>query len=320
MNKAERAERNAAIVNAYERGDHVSSIAADFKLSTHVVYSVIKVAKLEGRVTRTRRSSHVDQAESDKRVQEFLALYEQGLSFQRIGEKYNITGEAVRRAMARSSYGVPMARSAAFYGNQRYEAFVAQHGDAINAAFKESRNITEVVDRFPDLSPSMIRRVLSSKSKVSIQTRPSRALWPKEKILDLLRFVAGDRGQLSTGDYEKWRSSGALYEGKVPPTKIVICWRFGTWNDAIAEAGLRVTSPKRRVYTRSWNRDDAITAVRTYALESLAEGKRPTSSGYEKWSPSKEGFPCRATLGYASGGMTWSQMLHEALVAMDGEA
>lgn len=320
MNRAERTERNAGIVEAYERGDHVSLIAARFNVSIGVVYSVIKDARAEGLVTRTRRSSHVDEAERERRAQEFVDLYESGMSLQKIGTMYGLTGEAVRRVMVKGNVQLPEKRSAAYYSKLRFDDFVAKHGDAITVAFNETRNVAVVIDRFPDLSPALIRRFLSPKSKTSIQTRPSRALWTKEKILELLRFAADGREQFSTGDYDKWRNSGATFEGKVPPTKIVICWRFGTWNDAIVEAGLRATSPKRRVYTRSWNRDDALNAVRIYARESLANGERPTSSGYEKWSPSQVGIPSRATLGYASGGMTWSEMLREAFAELDGEA
>jgi hypothetical protein len=31
-------------------------------------------------------------------------------------------------------------------------------------------------------------------------------------------------------------------------------------------------------------------------------------------------MPCRATLGYSSGGMKWSEMLQEAFATLDGEA
>lgn len=320
MNKAERAERNAKIVEAYERGDHVSSIAERTNVSIGVVYSVIQNARTQGSVTRTQRSSHVDPAERKRRAQEFASLYQEGMSLQRIGKMHGITGEAVRRVMIQGGVELPEKRSAAYYSSLRYDEFVKTHGDAIAAAFDETRNVGAVISRFPDISSILIRRFLSPKSKASIQTRPSRVLWTKEQMLDLLKFAAGDRDHLSTGDYDKWRNSGAMFEGKVPPTKIVICWRFGTWNDAIIEAGLRAASPKRRVYTRSWNRDDALNAVRTYAREALANGERPTSSGYEKWSPSRDGVPSRATLGYASGGMTWSEMLREAYARLDGEA
>lgn len=321
MTRAEKAERNALIISAYERGDHVSAIAANFGVSLAIVYAAIKEGRAKGLVTRTHRSSSVDLEERAEKAKTFAALYESGMSFQKIGKMFNLTGEAVRRTMVRSGVELPNGtRDAAYYGELRYQSFVSEHGDAVNAAFEQERNFAAVVAKFPNVPSSHLRRLLEPKLNTSIHSRPSRAFWNQERIISLLKVVADGRDRLSTGDYDKWRDSGALYEGRIPPTKLVICWRFGTWNDAVAQAGLRPTSPKRRVYTRSWNRDDAVSAVRTYIRESLESGERPTSSGYEKWSPSKEGVPCRATLGYASGGMTWSEMLREAFATMGGEA
>jgi hypothetical protein len=155
---------------------------------------------------------------------------------------------------------------------------------------------------------------------MSIQKRSSTSFWTQSKIVELLKAIAGDRERLSTGDYDKLRNSGFLYEGKVPPTKLAICWKFGTWNDAVTAAGLKAIPSKRHVYTRSWSRDEAMNAVRVYVQDSLKTGRRPTAYGYEQWSPLKDGMPCRATLGYSSGGMKWSEMLQEAFATLDGEA
>ncbi len=320
MNKSERQKRNDEIISAYERGGHVSDVAKDFGVSTAVVYKIVACAKENGVITRTARSSHISDEQRQERAKTFISLYEGGMSLAEIGSAFDMTGEAVRRVIRRGIGLSPEVRTNTYYSERRYERFVSEYGEAVDATFDKTRNIQEVVKAFPLLSSKHIQRYLAPKAKMSVRRRPSRAFWTQAKIVDLLKVVAGDRERLSTGDYDKWRNSGALYEGKIPPTKLVICWRFDTWNDAVAAAGLKAIPSKRRVYTRSWNRDEAMNAVRVYVQESLDNGKRPTSYGYEQWSPSKEGMPCRATLGYSSGGMKWSEMLEEAFAALDGKA
>lgn len=320
MNRLERQKRNDEIVNAYERGGHVSEIAKDFNVSTGVIYNVVNDAKQRGVVTRTSRSSHINEEERQERVKVFIALYEGGMTLNEIGKAFGVTSETVRKTIRRGIGLAPEMRTTTYYGKRRYELFVSEHGDAIDAAFEKSRNIAEVVRAFPFLSEEKIRRYLAPKAHMSIRKLPSREFWTKAKITELLKFIAGSRERLSTVDYDKWRNSGLLYEERIPPTKLAICWKFGTWNDAVVAAGLTAIQSKRRVYTRSWNREEAMSAVRVYVQESLESGKRPTSYGYEQWSPSKEGMPCRATLGYSSGGMKWSEMLEEAYATLDIKA
>ena len=320
MNKSERQKRNDEIINAYERGGHVSDIAKDFGVSPAVVYKAVAYAKEDGVITRTARSSRNSEEQRQERVNMLISLYEGGMSLGEIGTAFGITGEAVRKAIRRGSGLSPEVRTGAYYSQRRYERFASEHGEAIDAAFDETRNIQEVLKTFPLLSERNIRRYLTPKLNMSVQKRQSKSFWTQDRVVELLKAIAGDRERLSTGDYDKLRNSGFLYEGRVPPTKLAICWKFGTWNEAVAAAGLKATPSKRHVYTRSWNRDEAMDAVRVYVKDSLETGRRPTAYGYEQWSPSKEGMPCRATLGYSSGGMRWSEMLQEAFATLDGEA
>ena len=320
MNKSERQKRNNEIINAYERGGHVSDIVKDFGVSSAVVYKIIASAKENGVITRTARSSHISDEQRQERAKTLISLYEGGMTFAQVGSTSGMTGEAVRKVIRKSIGLAPEVRTGAYYGERRYEIFVSEHGEALDAAFQETRNIQEVVRAFPSLSKERIRRYLAPKAHMSVRKIPPRTFWTQDKVVELLKFVAGSRERLSTVDYDRWRNSGLLFEERIPPTKLAICWKFGTWNDAVTAAGLTAIPSKRHVYTRSWNRDEAMNAVRVYVQESLENGKRPTSYGYEQWSPSKEGMPCRATLGYSSGGMKWSEMLEEAFAALDGKA
>lgn len=316
MNSSERSQRNALINDAYERGESVANIASATSTSEAVVYSVIRSGRKDGTVTRTSRSTYrtdpLKLAERQKRDASAVEMYESGMTLAEIGSLLGVSGEAARRIIRRTTGMSDEVKTSSYYKDRRYERFVAEYGEQVNAVFDEKRNMSEVIAHFPELKATYIKRLLKVKSKSVIQTRSARMHWTKERIVTLLKFVADGRDRLSTGDYDKWRNSGALFEGRIPPTKLVICWRFDTWNNAVEAAGLEPIASKRRVYSRSWNRDDAIKAVRLYASESLSTGKRPTSAGYEKWSPSKNGLPCRATLSYASGGMKWSDMLREA--------
>lgn len=325
MNSLERANRNRTIAEAYERGDHVTDIAKNLGTSKPVVYSVIRSARESGVVTRVVRSSNAEALtekalQRKERVDRATSLYEEGLTLVEIGVILGVTGESVRGMVRRNSGIDNSVRTASHYRERRYQRFVSLHGDAINRAFSEKRSMPEVISLFPDLRVTDVKRFLEPKANVVIQTRSSNMHWTEDRIVAMLNVAAGGRDSLSTGAYDKWRDSGVLYEGKTPPTKLVICWRFGSWNEAIRRAGLTATTSKRRIYTRSWTRDDAMGAVRTYVSEMLHDGKRPTSAGYEKWSPTKDGLPCRATLSYASGGMKWSDMLRETYASMDSDS
>jgi len=316
MNSSERSQRDALIKDAYDHGERIANIASATSTSEAVVYSIIRSGRKDGTVTRTSRSAYLADPEKvakrQKRNAAVVEMYESGMTLAEIGSSLGISGEAVRKIIRNSAGLSDEMKTASYYKERRYERFVNEYGEKVDALFDEKRNMAEVIASFPELKATDVKRFLKAKSKSVVQTRTSRMHWTKERIISVLKDAADERDRLSTVDYDKWRNSGALFEGRIPPTKLVICWRFDTWNNAIEAAGLDPISSKRRVYSRSWNRSDAITAVRTYASESLDMGKRPTSAGYEKWSPSKSGVPCRATLAYASGGMKWSEMLREA--------
>lgn len=317
MNSSQRSLRNAVVMEAYEKGERVATIASATDTSEAVVYSIIRSGRRDGTVTRTSRSAYRASpeklAERQRRDAAVVEMYELGMSLREIGSSLGLSGEAVRK-IVRLSVGISdEMKTSSYYKERRYERFVAEHGEELDAAFEEKRNLVEVIALFPELRKTHVRRFLKVKAKSEIRTRSSNMHWTKERMISILKVAADGRDRLSTVDYDKWRNSGALFEDRIPPTKLVICWRFDTWNNAVEAAGLNPISSRRRVYSRSWNRDDVVAAVRVYASESLEMGKRPTSAGYEKWSPSKSGVPCRATLAYSSGGMKWSEMLREAV-------
>ena len=93
-------------------------------------------------------------------------------------------------------------------------------------------------------------------------------------VLDALRNASAAEGEpLSADSYGRHQ---ARYGG---PTSVRIIQRFGTWNHACAEAGLR-TNPGRPSYRRGWTDAEMLGHVADYLR---AEGSTGSYAGYDAY-------------------------------------
>lgn len=306
MNTAERYERNKAVISHYNNEERINDIATTFGITMATVMNIVREGRDMGVVTRGPRSRRTNNTERDAGI---VQAYNAGDSMEKIGENYKLSRERVRQILG---YSGVKSRSMKEYFNNAYSTWTEQHGTEVTEVFEKTRSISKTIEELSDYSEVWVRRFLADRRNETVRTHGAERFWTNERIISSLQSASVD-GVLTIPRYAKWRISGATTEGKIPPTHTLIVWRFGTWNDALAAAGLRTSERKNhRIYSRSWSADDAIIAVKTYTHQSLRENVRPTLAGYEKWCHENPGNPSGSYLRYLTG-KPWADVLREAL-------
>lgn len=281
----------------------VIDIAIKHDLSVVSLSVIIRAARTLGKITWDGRE---DRSERNRSI---VAQYESGLTMESIAKSYNISRERVRQILADN--GVE-SRSLAKANEEAYKRWVLEYGDEVNQSFDVNRSINRTIAASHTHSPTWIRRFLSDRKHESIWTNSSEKFWNKERLLAVLKDASVD-GILTIPRYQKWRDSGVKFEGRTPPTHAIIVWTFGSWNNALLEAGLTSSGRNNnRVYSRTWSVDDAYSAVRIYSLEMKSAGRRPTFAGYGEWSHENPGHPSNTYIRVLTN-KPWSEVLREVM-------
>jgi hypothetical protein len=101
--------------------------------------------------------------------------------------------------------------------------------------------------------------------------------WTNEAIFEAIRSVAID-GRVSCTNYD----SAASRSGGTMPSRPTMIWRFGSWRNVVAAAGLRVVAENRpKVYRNRISEDGLLMALEDCAAEL---GHWPAAREYEQWS------------------------------------
>lgn len=297
-------ERNSQIIDAYNANEKVSDISKRHGVSDQTVLTIIRNARTEGLVTRQPRVQPRSEIAAD-RDERMIQMYESGSTLTAIGDYFGLTRERVRQIL--SAKGVRR-RTAAEHSSSVRERVMEQHAARIDALFDELRSVSRVASELKDsgIPVRWIEQHLAPRKKESLRTHHVPQLWTNEAILEVLREASRGTGTVTIPSYQKWRND-ALVGGRKPPTHSVIAWRFGTWRNALASAGL-VGQPPRRSYKRRWTREDAISAVSEYVSGLKDSDKRPTFSGYDIWSRTNPNVPSGAYIRLLTG-LSWSQVM-----------
>lgn len=206
------------------------------------------------------------------RNQAVVDAYLGGAPMAAVGAQFDITRERVRQILADA--GVP-SRTLSETNQLAYEAWVAEHGPALDAAFDERRSIQGVVAAHPGLRAAWVRRYLADRAHEQVLVRPPKQRrYRHDGLVAALRRAAVD-GHLTMGRYQQVRQPGD------PSTGTVIN-RFGSWAAAVEQAGL---TPGRtwRTYERRWSDAELRDALAAYVEVCYARGERPTCRGYDAY-------------------------------------
>ena len=82
------------IANRYSNGESAPSIAKDFNVTKHAIYRILEKLKVK------RRSSH-QQAISPDQIDNVVKMYEQGISTEKIGQKYKVSDVTIQNTLER---------------------------------------------------------------------------------------------------------------------------------------------------------------------------------------------------------------------------
>jgi transposase-like protein len=295
-------ERDQQILAEYENYDSISAIAARHGVTYQLVMSVVRKARRAGLVTRPARAAATEAG----RNEEIAARYLAGATLQTIGDEFGLTRERVRQVLARQ--GVTR-RTVSEHTNAIRESALATYGPLLDAAFNETRSISQVVTRFQGQLPARwVREYLAPRRTEVILRNPGTSRWADEDMLACLRLAAAESPTLSIRTYRRWREDN-LINGTRPPNHSVISWRFGSWSAAVIAAGLH-EPPVNRRYTRRWSDADTSRVVATYVAETLARDERPTFIGYDTWSRVSKDRPSGAYVRHLTG-KSWSELMLE---------
>lgn len=106
------------------------------------------------------------------------------------------------------------------------------------------------------------------------------------RLLGDLADAASELGEpLTAGAYDAWQRP----RGAASPALLIR--RFGSWNQACAQAG--VATNKTRSTSRRWSDEDVLAIVATYLR---APGSTGSFADYSSWARDRDGVPSGATL------------------------
>ena len=303
MNTEKRVQRNQGIIADYNAGLKVRDIALKYELSEVSISKIINAGRMVGQVTL------VSSRGASERNKQIASLYEEGMTMQAIATRYDLSRERVRQIL--SAQGVE-SRSVGEASDAAYLKWADDNGDAINRMFNETLSIKATIAAMSDQPKTWVRRFLSGRKHEVVRTNSVKKFWTDERLLAVL-VQASEDGTLTIPRYRKWRTSGATFEGRTPPTHAVIVWAFGSWNNALASAGLSSSDRRTsRVYKRTWSTDDAYAAVRAYSLHSIRQGRYPTFAGYGAWSNENPGHPSGTYLRVLTS-KSWAELLRQVM-------
>lgn len=306
MNTTVRYQRNMQIIKEYNEGGQVTGIASKYGVSPPTIMNIIREGRETGLVTRPARVQSGDQEQRNSQIAD---AYSAGSSMAAIAKDFGLSRERVRQIL--SEIGVP-SRCNSDYIRNSYDEWHEANCEEVNETFERVRTISGTIKALPHHRPGWVRRALAPRKFEIITLRSTDKNWSNEDLLGVLRAASND-GVLTIQRYSRWRDDGNDYMGRRPPTHTVIAWRYGSWNNALTEAGLSTASKTTtRVYTRTWSEQDAMDCVRSYVDQQLAHGVRPTFSGYETWAKGQPNSPSGTYLRVITG-KPWAAILRDVM-------
>jgi hypothetical protein len=227
------------------------------------------------------------------------SLYESGLTLEQIGKRYGITRERVRQILVRDGVGTRDRRAAQGLRVERIRQRVLDRRDEVLETYREVGRVEEVARRLKLAAPHVrelidasfspderdaMRRQASSKANL-IDRESQRAMLLADLRLAHAQLPAGE--VLTGPKYDEWaRECGGL-------SSQVVCIRFGTWNEALAAAGLPPSPSLRSHYTRISD-EEIFDAIRI--VQQVTGRARPSCVDYEKARSDGAPIPSLATV------------------------
>lgn len=248
-----------------------------------------------------------------QRVVAMRELYETGATLEEVGERFGVTRERVRQLFM--TYGVPVRSVGETHELRRRQLMEARRSE-ICALLDAGLSPSEISSRLA-LAPQVVRDVLAEEPSRSRQVafrrharmKRTKPRYTDEEIVECLRTANLELGGvLTTSDYTAFAKTRTFPDGRPWPGHQTPFHRFGSWREALHQAGLVANPPSAVAGQRLFTRGHCIDAI----LEvERALGHPPTAAEYERAAVASKGaLPSLATLRHRCGG--WQKALATA--------
>lgn len=236
----------------------------------------------------------------DPRLETILHLWlEEGATYQEIGDAYGITRERVRQILDEAEAITPQNKKRATEARQRRQAEIdAVTAEVVMARWRQPLPVVDIMDEL-GLSRAKVTEIIDQNATArerearlhilhaTSSTRKMRnyAKTDEEVLADLAWGAQMfDQNSLSVPGYTELRE---IFPERRMVTPAVIIKRFGSWNNAVEEAGL-VANPRHHSTPKDdgWQRATFEEEDYRQALldcTAALEGKIPSIGDYEKW-------------------------------------
>lgn len=245
-------------------------------------------------------------AERAARDQQIVALRDEGVTLEEIGQKFGITRERARQIVEKAN-GTGAEELRARRRQQRDEADralaavirqdILDHPGSRKADVAERLGLdARTVSRL--LPADVAALVVEDNRNAGVRT------WTDEAILDAMRSAATYEYPLSGSAYQRLVDIGEING----PSSALLHRRFGSWTRACELAGIEPDRLPHDGYQSRWTDADLLNYVAAYLR---APGSRGTYAGYLEWSRTTSDAPSGPSLRNRLGG--WTEIKRRAL-------
>lgn len=211
---------------------------------------------------------------------DIIQMYEAGATLQEIGDKHKITREAVRLILLKYSEGedgtlkdavhtIRQQREAEAQAQAQQKVLLWSHQ---NPGVPLSQAETELGYTATDLRKYLKDRAKYHPKPTAETKRGGRRRWTDDQILDMIRQCKKETGKITADAFQEWSVA------RGGPTKQTPTIRFGSWAQAVQQAGVSGTYAVAR--KRAYNEADLWAAVVEYCQSPSYNG---SFEGYDIW-------------------------------------
>jgi excisionase family DNA binding protein len=206
-------------------------------------------------------------ADPEARLERITQLYEQGLTQTEVGREVGLTGARVGVILRKAGIRRRSSAASALLSAQRRD-LAFRRRDEIREAYARSGDAA-VVARELQVPMAAVKEIVSGLPRARVYRRraPYVPRYTDDELLNALRMAAEHRGEpLRGSDYDSFRKDRG-HSGQALPARITFDKRFGSWNQALASAGLQTSRSSGRAGKYLFSSEDCLDALRKVSAE-----------------------------------------------------
>ena len=303
--------------------DLIFSEKIDSPISFQLRMKLLELHKSRTPIKKISRTYEISQ----KRIQSLimLALAEEGLTLDEIGNQFSVTRERVRQLIAALGISIRSLRHQQNSVREQNQVekikainnWIGTHPGCFLSEVSTALNVLE--SDIQKLCPQTCRKLVLGGSPKKSSENYSK--YSRDQILEAIRnayelrnpsmtmYSAHETQPVSGTYYEKLRQSDSIYG----PSQARIIQIFGTWKNACQEAGVPSLDSYRKNYDLRWSDEELVLQL----AEFISSNFSPSVEGFDEWSRCKEGRCSSGTIRNQLG--AWSDSYQLGLIYLRQE-